>query len=87
MAALWAHMKVAQMVLYWVHWMIERSVVWKECTSAEKMAGAMVGLMEHLMGCQMARMMVVHWVPLTAHWTVFQMVECSAGQTVQQMDR
>ena len=34
----------------------------------------------------MARMTVVHWVAKTAHWTAFQMVECSAGQMVQQMD-
>ena len=66
--------------------MVDHWVVRKECTSVEMMAGAMVGLMGHQMGYQMARMTVVHWVAMTAHWTAFQMVECSAGQMVQQMD-
>ena len=87
MAALRAHLKVAQMVKHWVHWMIDHLVLLKGCTSVEMTAGAMVGLMVHQMGCQMVYTMVVYWVAMMADWTAFQMVECSAGQMVQQMDR
>ena len=59
--------------------MIDHLVLLKGRTSVEMTAGAKDGLMVHQMGCQMVHTMVVHWVPLTAHWTAFQMVECSAG--------
>ena len=46
--------------------MIDHSVLLKGCTSVEMMAGAMVGLMGHQMGCQMARMTDIYWVTIAA---------------------
>ena len=78
MAALWAHLKVAQMVLWREHSMADHWVVRKESTSVEVTAASM--------DCWMVRMMIVHSVAMTDDGTALQKVECSAGQMVLMME-
>ena len=68
---LWDQPTVGQMAALWADQ--------KACTSVEMTAASMVGLMGHKMGCQMARMMVVHWEVMTADWSAYQMVQYSVG--------